>query len=297
MPFTKPTKEQLMNHLMNNLTEKFTTFIQDFTNVHREAKKQGFVNIMKLLWKDLFMGRTAFQWIYLLLLSSVPFVLEFMTQIQYFIKVLFHSNGSVSIDWTNLIGQHDWLGLFASWTGIVCVILVAEGRASNYLFGAVNSAIYLVLALNKNFYGEVLTTLYFFIMQPIGLYVWLSNRINDQGKVEESHFEAKKLTLIEWMRYLALSAVIWIGMGFAYQSIHSARPFRDSITDATNGVGQLLMTRLYREQWIFWIATNVFSIYLWWDQSIQIQGMYWVYTLNSLVGWYQWTKALKKEVA
>ncbi|MBZ2079296.1 nicotinamide riboside transporter PnuC [Streptococcus parasanguinis] len=282
---------------MKNLTEKFTTFIQDFTNVHREAKKQGFVNIMKLLWKDLFMGRTAFQWIYLLLLSSVPFVLEFMTQIQYFIKVLFHSNGSFSIDWTNLIGQHDWLGLFASWTGIVCVILVAEGRASNYLFGAVNSAIYLVLALNKNFYGEVLTTLYFFIMQPIGLYVWLSNRINDQGKVEESHFEAKKLTLIEWMRYLALSAVIWIGMGFAYQSIHSARPFRDSITDATNGVGQLLMTRLYREQWIFWIATNVFSIYLWWDQSIQIQGMYWVYTLNSLVGWYQWTKALKKEVA
>ena len=282
---------------MKNLSEKFATFSQDFKNVHQEAKKQGFVNIMKLLWKDLFMGRTAFQWIYLLLLSSVPFVLEFMTQIQYFIKVLFHSNGSFSIDWTNLIGQHDWLGLFASWTGIVCVILVAEGRASNYLFGAVNSAIYLVLALNKNFYGEVLTTLYFFIMQPIGLYVWLSNRINDQGKVEESHFEAKKLTLIEWMRYLALSAVIWIGMGFAYQSIHSARPFRDSITDATNGVGQLLMTRLYREQWIFWIATNVFSIYLWWDQSIQIQGMYWVYTLNSLVGWYQWTKALKKEVA
>ena len=69
------------------------------------------------------------------------------------------------------------------------------------------------------------------------------------------------------------------------------------ITDATNGVGQLLMTRLYREQWIFWIATNVFSIYLWWDQSLHIQGMYWVYTLNSLVGWYQWTKALKKEVA
>lgn len=282
---------------MKKLSQKFATFSQDFRNVHQEAKKQGFVNIMKLLWKDLFVGRTAFQWIYLLLLSSVPFVLEFMTQIQYLIKVLFHSNGSFSIDWTNLIGQHDWLGLFASWTGIVCVILVAEGRASNYLFGAVNSAIYLVLALNKNFYGEVLTTLYFFIMQPIGLYVWLSNRINDQGKVEESHFEAKKLNLIEWMRYLALCAVIWIGMGFAYQSIHSARPFRDSITDATNGVGQLLMTRLYREQWIFWIATNVFSIYLWWDQSLHIQGMYWVYTLNSLVGWYQWTKALKKEVA
>ena len=72
MPSTKPTKEQLMK----NLSEKFATFSQDFRNVHQEAKKQGFVNIMKLLWKDLFVGRTAFQWIYLLLLSSVPFFLE-----------------------------------------------------------------------------------------------------------------------------------------------------------------------------------------------------------------------------
>ena len=72
MPFTKPTKEQLMK----NLSEKFTTFSQDFRNVHQEARKQGFVNIMKLLWKDLFVGRTAFQWIYLLLISSVPFFLE-----------------------------------------------------------------------------------------------------------------------------------------------------------------------------------------------------------------------------
>ena len=61
---------------MKNLSEKFTTFIQDFKNVHQEAKKQGFVNNMKLLWKDLFVGCTAFQWIYLLLLSSVPFFLE-----------------------------------------------------------------------------------------------------------------------------------------------------------------------------------------------------------------------------
>ena len=131
-------------------------------------------------------------------------------------------------------------------------------------------------------------------VQPIGLYAWLSNRINEQGRPEESHFEAKKLGLIDWLKYLALTAIIWIGMGLAYQSISSARPFRDSVTDATNGVGQLLMTRLYREQWIFWIATNLFSIYLWWGENIHIQGMYWVYTINSLVGWYQWTKAVKE---
>ena len=62
MPFTQPTKEQLMK----NLSEKFTTFIQDFTNVHREAKKQGFVNIMKLLWWDQSIQIQGMYWVYTL---------------------------------------------------------------------------------------------------------------------------------------------------------------------------------------------------------------------------------------
>ena len=83
-------------------------------------------------------------------------------------------------------------------------------------------------------------------------------------------------------------------MGFAYQSIGSARPFRDSITDGTNYTGQMLMNNLYWEQWLFWIATNLFSIYLWWGSNLQIQGMYWVYTLNSLVGMIVWFRNAKK---
>ena len=108
---------------MKKLTEKITQFIENFKNVHTEARKIGFAGIMNLLWKDLFVGRSLFQWLYLIVLSSVPLILEF----------------------TQNTESHDWMSLFASWTGIVCVILVAEGRASNYLFGAINSAIYLGL--------------------------------------------------------------------------------------------------------------------------------------------------------
>ena len=97
-----------------------------------------------------------------------------------------------------------------------------------------------------------------------------------------------------WIKYLLISVLWWLTIGFIYQSVGANRPFRDSVTDATNGVGQLLMTAVYREQWIFWAATNVFSIYLWWGKSLQIQGKYFIYLINSLVGWYQWTKAAKK---
>lgn len=258
---------------MLKLIEGFKALPKNSKAIYQAAKNQGFVGLLKVIWDDLFANRTWKGWVYLIALSAVPFILEFTSQVK----------------------EHDWLGLFASWTGIVCVILVAEGRASNYLFGAINSAIYLILAMDATFYGEVVTTLYFFIMQPIGLYVWLVNRLNQKTKEgEPTEFEAKKLNVLGWLKYLALTGLIWFFMGLAYQSINSARPFRDSITDGTNGVGQILMSNLYREQWLFWIATNLFSIYLWWGSNIHMQAMYWVYTLNSIVGWYQWTKAIKK---
>ena len=62
---------------------------------------------------------------------------------------------------------------------------------------------------------------------------------------EPSHFEAKKLDWRGWLKYLALTALIWIGMGFAYRVFTVTGLSRDSVTDATNGIGQLLMTGLY----------------------------------------------------
>lgn len=246
-------------------------FKGNLSGIIEEAKKHSLLELFEIVAKDLFYQRTLLRWIYLIGLSSIP--------------ILFEMSKS---------GPVDWMGLWTSVTGVICVILVTEGRASNYIFGLINAIIYLLLALKSGFYGEVLTTLYFAVCQPVGLYIWLNNRINEQKvSSEENKFKSKSLRIGGWIKYLALTVVIWLGMGFAYQSIGSQRPFRDSITDGTNGVGQLLMNGLYWEQWLFWIATNLFSIYLWWGNggNAQMVVMYLVYTLNSVVGWYQWKKA------
>ena len=79
-----------------------------------------------------------------------------------------------------------------------------------------------------------------------------------QFKKEQQEFVARKLDTVGWTKYLSISVFWWLAFGLIYQSIGANRPYRDSITDATNGVDQLLMTAVYREQWIFWAATNVF---------------------------------------
>lgn len=261
--------------ITKEFNNKLNNFKKNFAAIVTEARKYTLWELIVICWNDLFAKRSLFGWLYLIILSAIPAVFEFTKS-----------------------GPIDTLGLWTSITGIVCVILVTEGRASNYFFGLINSVVYLIMALQSGFYGEVITTLYFLVSQPIGLYLWLSSFANHEEKQEET-FQAKRLDLKGWIKYLSITTIMWLGMGFAYQSIGSNRPFRDSVTDGTNGVGQLLMNNLYAEQWIFWIATNIFSIYLWWGSggNLQIVVMYLVYTINSLYGWYKWNQSAKAATA
>lgn len=59
-----PSTKQIKKIKMDKLDQIFTNFIGNFRNVYREAKKQGFWGILKLFWRDLFAGRTTFQWVY-----------------------------------------------------------------------------------------------------------------------------------------------------------------------------------------------------------------------------------------
>lgn len=236
-----------------------------------DTKKLGFAGVVKAIYEDLVVGRTQLEWAYLIIMSIVPIIVS-----------LFASDSTLP-------------GFIAAFTGVINVILVAEGRKSNYFFGVISTSIYLVLSIQKAFYGEVLTNVYFVIMQPIGLYVWLMadrKRQEETHQVEESptNVKARRMGLVDWIIAIVQAIIIWLTMGLIYQLIGSNRSFRDSVTDGTNVVGQKLMTELYVEQWVFWIATNLFSIYLWWaeNQSIDIVVMYLLFTVNSIVGMYRW---------
>ena len=106
-------------------------FKGNLSGIVEEAKKHSLLELFEIVVKDLFYKRTLLGWIYLIGLSSIPILFEMS------------KNGPV-----------DWMGLWTSVTGVICVILVTEGRASNYIFGLINAIIYLLLALKSGFYGE-----------------------------------------------------------------------------------------------------------------------------------------------
>ncbi len=50
----------------------------------------------------------------------------------------------------------------------------------------------------------------------------------------------------------------------------------------------------YREQWLLWIVLNVLSILLWWEENPAMRVMYIAYLVNSIYGFYNWTKLQKQ---
>lgn len=196
-------------------------------------------------------------------------------------------------------------GLIAAVSGVLSVIYVAKGKISNYLFGFINSVYYFIVSMQVGFRGEAITTVYFFIMQFVGIYMWRKQgkeKIENEkkGVIEKvkTDTQFKKLSFKGWIKSILAFVGIWLTFGFIYKNAlgQNNRPFRDSVTDGTNWLGQWLMSKSYAEQWFWWIVTNLFSLYLWAGQDLSMITMYIAFTINSFIGWYAWVKNAKKAV-
>ncbi|WP_273395601.1 nicotinamide riboside transporter PnuC [Actinobacillus porcinus] len=185
------------------------------------------------------------------------------------------------------------LAMISGIAGILCVVFVGKGKISNYLFGLIFAYTYFYVALDNKFYGEMTTTLYVYIpAQFIGYFLWKQN-MQSQDKVKV--VEAKFLTVKGW---LTLISAVLIG-SLAFISILKTTDGQsvslDGVTTVLVVAAQLLMILRYSEQWILWIIINILSIWLW-AETPAMYLMYGAYLLNSVYGYYNWTKLAKKTV-
>ena len=184
------------------------------------------------------------------------------------------------------------LGMISGITGILCVVLVSKGKISNYFFGLIFAYTYFYVSWGSNFLGEMNTALYVYIpSQFIGYFMWKQNMQSDNGG--ESVI-AKALTPKGWAILLLSVAIGTLCFVQALKAAGGSSTELDGLTTIITVAAQLLMILRYREQWLLWIVLNVLSILLWEGQPAMYL-MYSAYLLNSLYGYYNWTKLVKAE--
>ncbi|MBF0750922.1 MULTISPECIES: nicotinamide riboside transporter PnuC [unclassified Pasteurella] len=192
--------------------------------------------------------------------------------------------------WAYVQAPDSWLAMISGISGILCVVLVSKGKISNYFFGLIFAYTYFYVAWGQNFLGEMNTVLYVYLpAQFIGYFMWKNNMQNDNGG---ESVVAKALTPQGW---IALALFIGIGTLLFVQALQAAGGSStglDGLTTIIVVAAQLLMILRYREQWLLWIVLNILSIILW-AETPAMYLMYSAYLLNSLYGYYNWTKLSK----
>jgi len=179
----------------------------------------------------------------------------------------------------------------AAISGILCVVLCAKGKKSQYIWGLLNVIGYVIIAFINKYYGEVmLNALYYLPSQFIGYYLWNKNSNEENGDVK-----GKKLNLVQSLVLVGFITVGVFGYKIVLDYLGGTGTLLDSASTVTSVVANALMMMRYREQWLLWIIIDAITVAMWLLVGDFIMVTMWaVYLINAFYGYYNWTKIAKE---
>jgi nicotinamide mononucleotide transporter len=243
--------------------------------------------IKNALKAEFITGRTTFDWIFLLCgicLQTFAIVYGFMSG-----------------------NPESWVSIVSGLTGIVAVVLCAQGKISFYVFGYIQLLTYVFgIAIPFALWGEVIENIFYFVTMVYGTYIWFKNyKKKENGSTE---IAAKKLSKKGWIISIALLTGFTVATGLFLTNAHlllptifteaDPTPWLDAITTVAPFIAQIFMMLGYRDQWAFWIVEDIISIIMFIILGSWVMvAQYLFWTVNCIYGWYMWSRANKEESA
>lgn len=154
---------------------------------------------------------------------------------------------------------------------IVCNILLAYGKISNFFWGIIGVISYGLYTIAWDYLGDMQLNLFFFLpMQLIGYHLW-KKHLDSNKTVVVYHFSWTEtlisfytLAMIATFFYFEIPAYSRAVIGsYAYDgtNIKNIIPHLfDAVTDALSIIGEVLMLLRYCEQWIAWMISNILQL-------------------------------------
>lgn len=189
----------------------------------------------------------------------------------------------------NGLKQTTPLEFIAVVAGIASVFFSRSANILVYPVGLINTTIYIYLSVKGQLYGEASVNFYYTVMSIYGWVMW-AKRNEQQDLVLHISFSNKRELIQQFIFfdvcYLALfGALSWLKKDFAPEAI----PWADAFASATAYTGMWLMARKKVESWVWWIATNIASIPLYFVKgyvftSVQFMVLL-VLAVSGLIEW------------
>ena len=196
----------------------------------------------------------------------------------------FMVDSGMSVGWNIFV-------LSASFIGTLATIICAKGKMSYYVWGFIQTIMFLILNLNLKLWVESAEQIYYLITMVIGVFVWKKNLSTKTDEVK-----AKKFTLAKFIATVCGLVVVSIGIYYLDIALGGTAPLLDTLSLSIAIVANLLCSLCYKEQWILWFALDIVQTILYFVIGQPIMAvMYIAWTINCIYGWYNWNKQSKTE--
>ena len=142
-------------------------------------------------------------------------------------------------------------------------------------------------------YADFAIDIYYVLAAIYGLIVWLrGKRVKDGAKKEELPIVCTSAK--SWAVYAGIFTVLFVGIAMVL--IHwtnSTVPWADSFTTALSVIALWMLAHKQIEQWWVWFVVDLVSAALYFYKGIPFYGgLYFLYTVLAVVGYFQWKKKL-----
>lgn len=186
-----------------------------------------------------------------------------------------------------------------TWLELVAVALSLAMVAANMRVNPVawplaiaSSLLYALLFADSRLYGEAVLQFFFIAVALWGWWQWLRGR-GDDGQALRVH----RLSVRGRLVLGAGVALAWPLTGLLLaRATDSDVPYLDALATSASVAGQVLLGRKVLENWLVWLAVNVFSVGLFACKALWLTALlYAVFAVLSWAGWRAWRSRLNGE--
>lgn len=188
-------------------------------------------------------------------------------------------------------GNPPWLtviNFISAVCGVICIFFTAKANISNFVFASVNTIVYAIYLVYWHIWGTALLEIVFYIpMNFVSWYFWAKHR--DQEMTQKT--KSKKLTLLQngiCAAVVVASALIYHGI---LVKVGGEVAWFDAFTLSIGILATVLELLRYREQYIWWIVTDIVSIgmYIAHFDAVYLTKRS-IYLIMAIIGLMNWAK-------
>ena len=182
-----------------------------------------------------------------------------------------------------------WTEAAAAAITLISVYLSARQNIWSWPTAIVNVGLYTFVFFATGLYSDMGLQVVYLVLSVYGWYEWL------HGGAHRSRLHVSRATPRAWIVSGSIAIVFWIVWGRYMSTLRGVSlPYIDAGLATLSLVAQWMMTRKILENWIVWVAVDVVYIGMFLYKSLVLTaGLYAVFLVLSLMGYFQWRRTLQ----